>query len=133
MVNSIEDALSSYSPFPRSVLSLAFKADPERVKKALTECTQKVLTAPIQKERYQWFMRYVLTSTVWFKKTENGQYLYQDMMTVTDRKQEKIIQNMDAVYEHLMAHSKWEDITSIQNQTFIARQDHEAVGLLQEA
>merc|ERR1719433_1235223 len=58
MVQSVEEALLSFSPFPQSTLPLAFRANPERVKKALMECTQKVLSAPIQKERYQWFMRY---------------------------------------------------------------------------
>merc|ERR1719242_2152312 len=69
---------------------------------------------------------------VWFKPTENEEHLYQELMRITDLKQEKIIQNMDAVYEHLTAHSKWDEIMNIQNQTMIDRQDHDAVGLLKE-
>merc|ERR1719242_320474 len=53
-------------------------------------------------------------------------------MRITNLKQEKIVQNMDAVYDHLKVHCKWSDIGSIDNQTVISRQDDEAVGLLRE-
>ena len=66
LVQSVEHSLKSFSPFPAMVLLLAFKENPERVEKALTECCRNVLAAPIQKERYEWFMQYVFASTVWF-------------------------------------------------------------------
>merc|ERR1719419_1078212 len=78
-------------------------------------------------------MRYVFASMVWFKRTESGSYLYEEMMSVADGMQEKIVQNMDSVFEHLQSHQKWDSVTSIENTTVIARQDHPKVGLLQEA
>ena len=61
MIESVEKALMSYSPFPETILLLAFRANPDRVKEALTKCIKKVLTAPIKKEQYQWFKQYVFS------------------------------------------------------------------------
>jgi len=133
VVESVKRSLSSFAPFPEAALLLAFRADPDALTSALKESTRSVLTAPIQQDRYQWFMRYVFPSTVWFKETADGQYLYEAMMSVTDGMQQKIVQNMDSVFEHLQRHSKWDEITSIENETLIDRQDHDKVGLLQEA
>ena len=54
-------------------------------------------------------------------------------MKITNVEQEQIVQNMDAIYDHLQCHSKWSDIMNIENETIISRQDDDAVGLLQES
>merc|ERR1719419_1245361 len=39
---------------------------------------------------------------------------------------------MDSIYEHLQSHKDWGKIMAIKNETFISRQDHDAVGLLRD-
>merc|ERR1719334_1267378 len=55
-------------------------------------------------------------------------------MGITNRKQRKIIQNMDNLYVHLKTHDYFNELREkIKNQTVISRQDDESVGLLQES
>ena len=132
MVQSIEESLNSCSPFPEMTLLLAYHSDADRVEQILAKCCKRVLTAPIIPEEHEWFMRYLFPSTIWFKKAKSGRFLYEQLMAITNGMQQKIVRNMDSIYKHLGAHSEWQRVSEIENTTIIARQDHEAVGLLQE-
>lgn len=132
MVESIEESLTSCSPFPEMTLLLAYHSDADRVQNTLAKCCSKVLTAPIIPEEHDWFIRYLFPSTIWFKRTKSGQFLYEQLMEITNGIQHKIVQNMDSIYHHLGTHRQWQRVEQIQNQSVITRQDHEAVGLLQE-
>ena len=133
ILQSIEQSLKSYAPFPESTLLLAFKADRKRVEQALRQCARKVLSAPINEVQFQWFMEYVFPSPVLLHKNKNGQYLYEEMLLIVNGAQKKMDQNMESIFVHLQLHPKWKQILSIPNQSVISRQDDEAVGLLQES
>ena len=56
IVRSITDSFARCSPFSESLLLVAFKANPEEVQRVLTKSCKKVLSAPIRKDEYEWFL-----------------------------------------------------------------------------
>ena len=68
MVNSIERAFGSCSPFSEQMLLVAFEADPEQVQRILSKSCKKVLSAPIVKAEWDWFLQYVFPSMIWMMK-----------------------------------------------------------------
>ena len=125
MVQNITDSFERCSPFPDSLLLVAFEANPEEVERILAKSCKKVMCAPIAKDEYDWFMRYVFPSPVWMMQNKRGEYLYERMMTITQSMSQKIDNSMDAIFKHLVAHSEWENVVAIQNQTVVERQDDE--------
>ena len=132
MVQSIERSLETCSPFSESTLLVAFEANPEEVERMLRKSCKKVLSAPIDKDEYAWFRQYVYPSSVWMMRSKHGQLLFEDMLAITQSMTEKIHQSMDSIYTHLGEHQEWSRVTDIKNETVIARQDDERVGLLHE-
>ena len=55
LVRSIGDSFARCSPFSEPTLLVAFKANPEEVQRIVTKSCKKVLSAPIQKNEYEWF------------------------------------------------------------------------------
>merc|ERR1719204_1899108 len=102
------ESLSLCSPFLEGTLLVAFKANPKLVEQRIMTTTEKVLTAPIKKEEWQWFQQFMLSSTVWFMRTaDDAQFLYQKMIETANGLSQDITAEMDAIYEHLEAHKDW--------------------------
>ena len=56
MVQSIADAFERCWAFSEPTLLVAFEANPEEVQRILAKACKKVLSAPVAKEEYSWFM-----------------------------------------------------------------------------
>ena len=132
-VDAIVESLELCAPFLEGTLLAAFKVDPKRVEERIMRTTTKVLTAPIKKEEWQWFQQFMLSSSVWFMRTgDDAQFLYQKMIETAKGLSLDITAEMDSIYEHLEAHKDWEKVMAIKNETFVSRQDDDAVALLRD-
>ena len=54
------------------------------------------------------------------------------MLKVTQGIADKIDASIRSIFQHLQSHSEWAAVTAIENQSVVARQDDERVGLLLE-
>jgi len=131
MVRSISEAFKSCAPFSEPTLLVAFEANPEEVQRVLSKACKQVLSAPIKKDEYAWFKKYVFPSSVWFLQTKDGVFMYERMLKITKSLSEKIDVSLDSIYTHLQSHAQWESLLAIENQDIVLRQDDERVGLLQ--
>ena len=132
-VDGILEALSLCSPFLEGTLLTAIKAEPKKVEQRLLLTTKKVLTAPIDKDEYQWFRQFVLSSSVWFlRNADDTKFLYKELMETATGLSKHIMIEMDSIYDHLKTHKDWKKLMSIKNQSFVSRQDHDDVGLLKD-
>lgn len=132
-VSSIVEALSLCSPFLEGTLLVAFKAEPQKIEERILRTTEKVLTAPINKDEWQWFQQFVLSSSIWLLRTaDDSQFLFQKMIETVSGLSESITAEMNSIYKHLKVHEEWHKVMAIQNETFVARQDHDDVGLLRD-
>ena len=132
MIDSIERAFKTCSPFLESVLLVVWKCDPQKCQNIVLSSCQKVLKAPILKAEYKWFQTYVFPSSVWMFETKENRYMSDELLEIARDKSSHIIGSMDSIYEHLRVHKNWKELMDIQNQTYVSRQDDEIVGLLQE-
>eukprot|EP01084_Bolivina_argentea_P113077 201620_1 len=64
MVDNIDEAFKTCSPFLESVLLVAWKCEPKRCKDIVLKSCTKVLKAPIIKSEYEWFKKYVFPSSI---------------------------------------------------------------------
>ena len=131
IIQSIDESFQTYSPFLEPTLLVAWKADPEKCKKIVIGACKKVLNAPIVKEEYSWWMKYVFPSSIWMFQTKDGRFMFEELMDVCNNMSKGIIDTMDSIYSHLQSHPKWTELMDIKNQSLISRQDHKTVGLLQ--
>ena len=132
-VDAIIDSLKLCAPFLEGTLLAAYKAEPKRVEDRIMTTTTKVLTAPIIKEEWEWFRQFLLSSSVWFMRSgDDEQFLYQKMIETATGLSKDITAEMDAIYEHLEAHKDWKKLMAIKEETFVSRQDDDAVGLLKD-
>ena len=56
LVQGLSTSFELCSPFSDATLLVAFEANPVEVERVLTKSCKKVLSAPISKSEYQWFM-----------------------------------------------------------------------------
>ena len=131
-VQSVVSALERCSPFSDSLLQLAFAANAEETKRALSKACKKVLSAPIGKDEYEWFVRHVFASTVWMRKGADGRFLFEELLFVVKGMTQKIDDSMTSIFAHLQTHREWPQLKAIENQSIVERQDDDRVGLLQE-
>ena len=101
IIKSIAESFQSYSPFLEATLLIAWTADPQQCQNIIISACQKVLSAPIQKDEYEWFMSYVFPSSIWMYKTEQNRYMYQDLIETANAMQKGIIDSMNSIYDHL--------------------------------
>jgi len=131
VVKSTIECLKSCAPFLEGDLMLAFKAKPKELEQCLLETTKKVLSYPIDKEEWQWFRSFVMRSSVWFMRTADDQgFLYQKMFEIAEGLTKKVNVSMEDIYDHMKQHHDWKKVMAIKPQTWVSRQDAEAVGLL---
>eukprot|EP01084_Bolivina_argentea_P187472 322916_1 len=132
IINSVAESFKTYSPFLESVLLTAWEIDPEECGKIVLNSCVKVLNAPIKKEEYEWFMKYVFPSSIWMFKTKTNRFMYEELIDTTNNMQQGIVDSMNSIYSHLESHPKWNQLLNIANQDEVIRQDDPKVGLLQE-
>lgn len=132
MIKSIAASFESCSPFLEPTLLIAWKHDADKCKNIVLKSCRKVLSAPIDKDEYHWFRQYVFPSSIWMFRCQDNKFMYQHLLEISKNMSRDIMESMDGIYGHLQSHSKWQQIQDIQNKTFIERQDHPIVGLLQE-
>ena len=82
MVQSITASFERCVPFSEPMLLVAFEANPEEVQRVLSKSCKKVLSAPIQQEEYEWFMKYVFPSSIWMQRTADGLFMFERMMII---------------------------------------------------
>ena len=63
-------------------------------------------------------------------RTKENTFMFEEMMKITKSMSEKIDLSMASIFEHLQSHHEWSKVLDIKNQTMVARQDDERVGLL---
>ena len=134
MVQSIEASFASCSAFSERTLLVAFAASPEEVERVLRKSCKQVLSAPIDTGQFAWLQQYVLPSSVWLMRAnhESGQFLYEQLLDITESMGRKIQHSMQSIFQHLRAHQEWGKVLAIENETVVARQDDARVGLLNE-
>ena len=71
-------------------------------------------------------------SSVWLMKNERNEFLFEHMLRITQSMAAKIDDSMNGIFEHLQSHREWDALTAIANESVVARQDDDRVGLLQE-
>ena len=113
VVQSIGESFERCSAFSEAALLVAFEANPEEVQRIMSKSCKKVLSAPIDKAEYAWFMRHVFPSTVWMRRTKDGSFLFQHMMAITTGMTQKIDTSMRSIFEHLQAHKEWPNVLAI--------------------
>ena len=132
LVQNIADSFLRCAPFSESALLVAFAANPEEVQRIVTKACKQVLSAPIRSNEYAWFKRYVFPSMVWMMRNERDELLFEHLLTITKSMSEKVDNSMEAIFAHLQQHTQWHKVLAIENQTVVARQDDDRVGLLKE-
>eukprot|EP01084_Bolivina_argentea_P255293 429356_1 len=132
MIESIDKAFNSCSPFLESVLLVAYKYNPIKCQNIILSACKKVLKAPIIKQEYEWFKQYVFTSSIWMFKTKQNIWMHEELLNIAKLMSQDIINSMDDIYQHLQTHKKWQQLIDIKNETIVSRQDDNKVGLLQE-
>eukprot|EP01084_Bolivina_argentea_P058180 106247_1 len=70
IIKSIAESFKSYSPFLEQTLLLAWQANPKECQEIVINSCKKVLSAPIIKSEYEWFIHYVFPSSIWMFKTD---------------------------------------------------------------
>ncbi len=131
IMESVRDSFKTCSPFLEPTLLIAWEANPEECAKIILNACGRVLNAPIVKDEYEWFMKYVFPSSVWmFQTTENGPFMYEELINIAHSMSAGIIDTMDSIYSHLKSHPKFEQLLAVENETVVSRQDHSKVGLL---
>eukprot|EP01084_Bolivina_argentea_P031074 57540_1 len=80
MVKSIVASLKNRSPFFDPTLLIAWEYDETQCKQAILSSCRKVLSAPIMRSEYEWFIQYVFPSSIWMFKTKDGKYMYEELL-----------------------------------------------------
>ncbi len=132
IVQSVRDSIGRCAPFSERLLLVAFAANPEEIQRLLAKCCKQVLSAPIRKDEYAWFKRYVFPSMVWMQRNERGELLFEHLLAITKSMSEKVDNSMDSILAHLKTHKEWPQVMAIENETVVARQDDDRVGLLKD-
>eukprot|EP01084_Bolivina_argentea_P189856 326402_1 len=133
IMQSVEESFKSCSPFLEPTLLMAWESNPEQCQNIVLNSCRKVLNAPINKNEYQWWLKYVFPSSIWmFKAKQKNRFMYEELIDIANNMSSGIINSMDSIYDHLKYHPKWKQLMEIKTQTFVSRQDDKKVGLLQE-
>eukprot|EP01084_Bolivina_argentea_P081611 147773_1 len=80
MIKSIALSFKSCSPFLEPTLLVAWQYDPVQCQKIVIDSCKKVLSAPINKDEYRWFIQYVFPSSIWMYKTNENRYMYEELI-----------------------------------------------------
>eukprot|EP01084_Bolivina_argentea_P227971 385111_1 len=128
-MESIKASFKSYSPYLEATLLLAWMHDSETCKKIVLDSCRKVLSAPINKTEFAWFKNNVFESSLWFFKTKDNKYMYQELLNIAKDMSSDIIDSMNSIYQHLETHNQWKQITDIKERSDVPRQDNPKVGL----
>eukprot|EP00485_Elphidium_margaritaceum_P019937 CAMPEP_0202729016 /NCGR_PEP_ID=MMETSP1385-20130828/185916_1 /ASSEMBLY_ACC=CAM_ASM_000861 /TAXON_ID=933848 /ORGANISM="Elphidium margaritaceum" /LENGTH=582 /DNA_ID=CAMNT_0049395269 /DNA_START=53 /DNA_END=1797 /DNA_ORIENTATION=- len=131
-LDRMQESFERFAPFLERTLLVAWEADSDKCKQFMLKACEKVLSAPIKEDEYDWFKKYVLPSSLWMAKANENRFMYQHLMDIVNKQSADIIKNMDCVYRHLQTHEKWSELMAIQNESVVDRQDDAAVGLLHE-
>eukprot|EP01084_Bolivina_argentea_P036205 67018_1 len=134
IVNGICESLEHHSPFSEENLLIAWITNPKECQKILNKCFRQILQAPIDKNDYQWFKKYVMNSSVLMFELDkqNKIYVFHELLNIGKKHSEEIISSMNEIYKFLQHHESWKDLMKIKNENFVERQDHKKVGLLNE-
>eukprot|EP00485_Elphidium_margaritaceum_P005807 CAMPEP_0202692162 /NCGR_PEP_ID=MMETSP1385-20130828/6615_1 /ASSEMBLY_ACC=CAM_ASM_000861 /TAXON_ID=933848 /ORGANISM="Elphidium margaritaceum" /LENGTH=176 /DNA_ID=CAMNT_0049347647 /DNA_START=25 /DNA_END=551 /DNA_ORIENTATION=+ len=131
LIESVSDSFTTCSPFLESTLLIAWLFDAAKCKVIVLSACKKVLRAPINNEKYEWFKNYVFSSNIWMLKVEeDGKFMYEELLEIGNAMSSGIVANMDSIYDHLTLHPKWSKVMAIHNETLVPRQDDPKVGLL---
>eukprot|EP01083_Nonionella_stella_P219842 787079_1 len=65
IMKSVDESFKSCSPFLESILLIAWQTNSEECGKIILDACKRVLTGPINKNEYEWFIKYVFPSSVW--------------------------------------------------------------------
>eukprot|EP01084_Bolivina_argentea_P113080 201623_1 len=82
MIESIDEAFKSCSPFLEPALLVAWQSNPERCQDIILKACNKVLKAPIIKPEYQWFIQYVFPSSIWMFKTKQNIWMHEELLNI---------------------------------------------------
>eukprot|EP01083_Nonionella_stella_P201909 738154_1 len=123
IMKSITDSFKSCSPFLESILLVAWQINPEECGKIIVDTCQRVLNAPINKDEYEWFIKYVFPSSIWMFKNKKNRFMYEELINIANNMQQNIVDSMNSIYSHLEYHKYWKQILNISNQNIVERQD----------
>eukprot|EP01084_Bolivina_argentea_P106574 190682_1 len=70
ILNSVTQSFKSCSPFLESILLIAWKLNPEKCSKIILDRCKSILNSPINKDEYEWFIKYVFPSSIWMFKNK---------------------------------------------------------------
>ncbi len=126
-MESTKASFESYSPFLEPTLLLAWIYDEERCQNIVLKTCRKVLSAPINKAEYSWFREYVFESSLWFFKTKQNTFMFEELLGIAKEMSKDIMGSMDSIYRHLQSHEKWTQVMAIKEQSIVSRQDHPKV------
>eukprot|EP01084_Bolivina_argentea_P022182 41230_1 len=70
IMKSISESFKSCSPFLEPILLIAWQLNPEQCGKIILDACKRVLNAPINKDEYEWFIKYVFPSSIWMFKNK---------------------------------------------------------------
>merc|ERR1719391_1134176 len=97
-VESIAESFRNFAPFSDPTLLVAFEANPEETQRILQKACKKVMSAPIRREEYEWFRRFVFQSSIWMQRARDGSFLFEQMMQITASMSEKVDNSMDSIF-----------------------------------
>eukprot|EP01084_Bolivina_argentea_P037754 69806_1 len=132
IMQSVEESFKSCSPFLEPTLLMAWESNPKQCQNIVLNSCRKVLNAPVNKDEYKWWLKYVFSSSIWMFKTKTNRFMYEELIDIVNDMQIDIIKSMNSIYNHLESHPVWQQVVNIKNQTLVSRQDDKKVGLLQE-
>eukprot|EP01084_Bolivina_argentea_P187475 322921_1 len=84
MIQSVAESFKSCSPFLEPTLLIAWQSNPEQCQNIILDSCRKVLSAPIHKEEYKWFIQYVFPSSIWMFKTKQNRFMYEELIDITN-------------------------------------------------
>eukprot|EP01084_Bolivina_argentea_P305942 528570_1 len=88
IMNSIAESFKNCSPFLESILLIAWKLNQEECSKIIVETCKRVLNAPINKDEYEWFIKYVFPSSIWMFKNKNNRFMYEELIEISNNMQQ---------------------------------------------
>ena len=93
ITDSVRQSFKTCSPFLEPTLLIAWAANPEECANIVLDACGKVLNAPINKDEYEWFIKYVFPSSIWmFKREKNGLFMYEELIQIAHSMSSGIIQ-----------------------------------------
>ena len=69
LVAAVAASFGAMAPFLEGTLLAAFEANPKRIEEVVMASCNKVLSAPIKRDEFEWLQQNVLSSAIWFRRT----------------------------------------------------------------